>query len=195
MTIRLTPNQYRTLIRSVFLARTVVDRAELQDDTAARDIRALMETVQAAAPAFEAEAMFDGDPGQGAALVAGEQDSLLSILEWYEEYGFWDILEERLAMRDITEERSEAQWHWLPDAEKDKIYEQHLDYYFAEFAERGIINLRLVPPDPDAPPLAPWVPHFGDAPGDGGGPGGSAGGKIIEFPGKRARKPEEPQEP
>lgn len=192
MTLRLTPNQYRTLVRALFIARKVLDGSELQDDTPARDMKSLITTVHEAAEAFGSQAMFEGNPADGGVLVQVEQDSLTAITEWYEEFAFWDILEERLAMRDIADERTEAQWTWLPEAEKNAIYDKYLDFYFDEFAANGVQNLRIGPADPERKHLPPWMPTFENedlAPPDPPAPGG--GSKIIEFPGRPKRKPGE----
>lgn len=189
MTLRLTPGEFRTLLRCMFLARTVVDGAGLDDDTASRDVAALQTTIHAAAANFGAEAMFDGDPAKGAKLHKEEEDTLFSILDWYEDTGFWDNLEERLAMRDIAETITQAQWHWMSNEEKDKLFNETVEVYYNEFSDLGIDNLRLVPPDPDKVMLPPWSENFDPANPDTPAPAG-AGGKIIEFPGKRPRKSE-----
>lgn len=194
MTLRLTPNQYRTLVRALFIAKKVIDGSELQDDSPAKDMKSLISTVHEAADSFDATSLFEGNPADGGVLARIEQDSLSAIAEWYEEFAFWDILEERLAMRDLAEERTEAQWNWLPENEKNAIYDKHLDYYFEEFATNGVQNLRISAEKPGNKTTEPWIPSFDPAdldPADPQSKSTSGGNKIIEFPGKPKRKPGE----
>jgi len=61
----------------------------------------------------------------------------------YEEYKFWDRLEQMLAYRDLTENRSFEQWNWLPESEKQRLYNSMLDKYDDEFTFCGLQNLYL----------------------------------------------------
>lgn len=189
MTLRLTPTQFRTLVRSLFIAKRVVDGAELQDDTPSADMKSLITAVHGAAGDFDSLSLFESDPLEGGSLIQPEQESLGAIADWYDEFAFWDILEERLAMRDIARERTEAQWNWLPEAERNKIYDQHMDFYYEEFATNGVLNLRLVPPSDEDAAVPPWTPQFQTE--NEGEPEAKGTGKILEFPSKPKRKPGE----
>lgn len=205
MTIRLTPRQYRTLVKMAWLASRVAHGSEQHESDTVRSILELADTICNLAGDFQAEDMFEpvppnpdeepapefsvGGPEPLAVRLTEElEEEMAGIIEWFEEYSFWEILEDRLAMRDISEERSEAQWNWLPDSEKDRLYNQFVDFYFEEFAESGLASLRLVPPQPgDGPKPEPWS----GAPA----PEPERGGKIIDFPkggrpdGKPGKKP------
>ena len=210
MTLRLTPKQYRSLVKMAWIASRVAQGSELQESESVDQIMEVTDLLCTAAPDFAAEDMFDtvaeteapvefrvAEPTALVVRLKPEiEEELQSMIEWFEEFSFWDVLEDRLAMRDISEERTEAQWNWLPDAEKDRIYDKYLDYYFEEFSENGISNLQLVPPEPGKPriplgwgegsPADPASPH--QAPGD----KVKRPAKIIEFPGGDRSGPGKP---
>jgi hypothetical protein len=219
MTLRLTPKQYKTLIKMAWIASRVSQGSEQQESDTVEQILQLTDHLCTAAADFGANDLFETVESQtdsGPAFSVGNpppltvrlkpelEDELLSIIEWFEEFSFWDILEDRLAMRDISEERTEAQWNWLPDAEKDRIYDKYQNYYFEEFSEAGIGNLRLVQPEPGKPrvPLG-WGDGNADSGSDVGPslatPGshdpaspGRRPAKIIEFPGGGPGSPRGP---
>ena len=222
MTLRLTPKQYRTLLKMAWMASRVSQGSELQDSDTITQILDLTDHLCTLAPQFDADDMFDrveesadtpeefrGGPPLPLTvrLKPDLEEELLSIIEWFEEFSFWDILEDRMAMRDISEERTEAQWNWLPEAEKDRIYDKYLDFYYEEFSEAGISNLRLVPPEPGKPriPLG-----WGDGSPSGADPASPAApdgsvhspadksrrpAKIIEFPGGKGGPDSGPGKP
>jgi len=206
MTIRLTPRQYRTLVKMAWLASRVAHGAEVTDSDTVTGILDLTDFLCNLAPSFGAEDMFETvtiptdiveesdfsvgtTPPVTVRLETSVEEELLSLVEWFEEYSFWEILEDRLAMRDISEERTEAQWNWLPDAEKDRIYNKYVDFYFEEFAETGVSSLRLIQPEPGTSPI-PLGWGDGSATSLPDSPTAEPGiekrlrsGKIIEFPG------------
>jgi hypothetical protein len=200
MTLRLTPKQYKTLVKMAWISSRVVQGSEQQDSETVEQILEMTDHLCTVAPDFGAEDFFESveaeeeepsfsvgaPPPLTVRLQADVEDELMALIEWFEEFSFWDILEDRLAMRDISEERTEAQWNWLPDAEKDRIYDKYLNFYFEEFSEHGISSLRLVQPEPGKPvvPLG-WGEGAGPAAPAGHGPSesGRRPGKIIEFPG------------
>lgn len=205
MTMRLTPKQYRTLVKMAWIASRVAHGSELTESETVESILDLTDQICNLAPDFAAEDLFETveppevsqskeefsvgtPPPITVRLESSTEEELMSIIEWFEEYSFWEILEDRLAMRDISEERTEAQWNWLPDAEKDRLYNKYVDYYFEEFAETGISTLRLIPlaPGKSAIPLG-WgdgstmVTQAKDA--ERGTEKRARSSKIIEFPG------------
>jgi hypothetical protein len=229
MTIRLTPKQYKTLAKMAWLSERLAVGSELQESETVSQILALSKLIYEKAGDFDAGDMFpapgdarpagprigadsrqndknetDGNAGisEGTRFTEAIESELFGILEWYEEYSFWDLLEDRLAMRDVSDDRTEAQWNWLPDSEKDRIYYKHLDFYYEEFAENGVMNLRLVAPDPDKPRIPYGWSEEGSAepaardteePDRPASPRGRQG-KIIEFPGSPKAPPKKPRE-
>jgi len=206
MTVRLTPRQYRTLVKMAWLASRVAHGAEISDSETVTGILDLTDFLCNLAPEFGAEDMFETveiptellaesefsvgtSPPVTVRIESSVEEELLSIIEWFEEYSFWEILEDRLAMRDISEERTEAQWNWLPDAEKDRLYDKYVDFYFEEFAETGVSSLRLIQPEPGTSPIPlGWgdgnPQQQTETPDSENGPEKRPrSGKIIEFPG------------
>lgn len=207
MTLRLTPNQYKSLMKMAWLANYVAKASEIQDSETAKEIVAMAQIVIAKAPEFGAEEMLsdelrglapvrqiESEPGETImpGLYRPEiEEDLANILEWFEEFSFWELLEDRLSMRDISEERSEAQWNWLPDTEKDRLYYQHMNFYFEEFSENGLANLHITPSDPEkAKKSASWQgdDEMKTSPKERQAPVKDKGPTIIQFPGKPTRK-------
>ncbi len=213
MTLRLTPRQYKALLRMAWLSQRICAGSELHEGESVIGIHELSSQLYAMAEEFGAadalgpnalsgpakndteESMFASElPG---ILKPEIEEELASIVEWYEEYSFWELLEDRMAMRDIAEQRSEAQWNWLPESEKDKIYFDNINQYFEDFAENGINNLRLQPDFVVERPF--YVGQDGDQNSNESAskdqrPGKSSTtssrkAKIIEFPGKDRKKP------
>ncbi len=205
MTLRLTPKQYKTLVKMAWISSRVAQGSEQPDSDTVENILQLTDHICSAAPDFDAEDLFEmvestdntgsdfsvgTPPPLSIRLNSAIESELLSIIEWFEEFSFWDVLEDRLAMRDIAEERSEAQWNWLPEAEKDRIYDKYLEYYFEAFSETGVASLRLVEPKPGQPrtPLGWSDGSSPEKPAPGTEPGHRPA-KIIEFPGSSDGKP------
>lgn len=206
MTLRLTPREYRALLRMAWIARRTI-ALSAQESQNIDDMVRLGESIQAQAETFGAADILPQTPAVSAlpgstleeslGFVApnGGEDPLMAlpalpgllreeveielsdICGWQDEYQFWDRLEQMLSFRDITERFTMEEWDWLPDSGKEENYNEILDSYTTEFSTNGIARLRINTEDrPESD--SPQFKTFSPPPGS----GRRSEGKIISFP-------------
>jgi hypothetical protein len=145
MKIELTKEQYRKLIELLFLGNWIANatRTGVKGDEMRTDYQDIEKYILSFAGDFRAGDAVLKEEGEYFTTMQFEE-SLIPLIEGYDEYTFWEELADRLANRDLLKEIGPVRI--LKDEHmerKDTIEER----YQEEFEKNGLRNLILSKPD------------------------------------------------
>lgn len=143
MTIDLTPAQYETLIKLVYLGEWMANGIRGEED---RDERVFQATQHFYSYADEAGARslieYDKEYRQYFPTHALDEDAaVVQFREEYDDEVFWDELIEKLAMRDFANQYGEQHWFSSGEQGASDIQGVFIKKYIDEFEAHGVENL------------------------------------------------------
>ncbi|MBI4252570.1 hypothetical protein HY623_00090 [Candidatus Uhrbacteria bacterium] len=143
MTIELTPAQYETLLKLVYLGEWMANGIRTEEE---RDEKIHQAAQHFYSYADEADAgaliEYDKEYHQYVSTPALDDDAeIVRFREEYDDEVFWDELIEKLAMRDFANRYGEE--HWFSGGVQDgsDIQSGFINKYVDEFEANGIGNL------------------------------------------------------
>ncbi|MEK7122664.1 MAG: hypothetical protein AAB855_02300 [Patescibacteria group bacterium] len=145
MTIELTPAQYASLLKLVYLGEWMTNGIRVEEE---RDERAHQAAQHFYSYAQEAGAanLVEYDKELRQYLPTQQLDEDSDVERFREEYDaeiFWDELIERLAMRDFMSVYGDQQWLGGSTPETGELQGGFIEKYAREFEEHGVDNLVL----------------------------------------------------
>lgn len=145
MTIDLTPAQYTTLLKLVYLGEWMANGIRTEEE---RD-----EKVHQAAQNFYSYATEAGAGDRveydklhrhySPTQALDEDPDVMRFREEYDGEIFWEELIERLAMRDFIERYGNQQWFGGPVSKTPELQSGFIEKYACEFEQNGVENLVL----------------------------------------------------
>lgn len=140
MQIELTNTQYRKLAALIFLGEWIVGGGEKEEETR-KELQAAADAFYALAPSFEAGDWIEHCPDCGG-IHANQvmEESLLPLVDEYDENTFWDVLSHHLAYRDVT---VASDGEPLPKEFEMRLWRRK-EQYEQEFQKHGLDHVRLV---------------------------------------------------
>lgn len=150
MTFELTPAQYETLLKLVYLGEWMANGIRTEEE---RD-----ERVHQAAQHFYSYADEAGSPSlveydkkyrQYFPTSALDEDpEVMRFREEYDDEVFWDELIEKLSMRDFVRRYGEGQWFSSGMHESTELQSSFIKRYVDEFEANGVDNLVIKGDEP-----------------------------------------------
>lgn len=145
MTIDLTPAQYATLLKLVYLGEWMSNGIRVEEERDERVHQAAQHFYSYAAEAGAGDRVeYDKLHRQYFPAQALDEDT--DVMRFREEYDgeiFWDELIERLALRDFKDRYGDQQWFGGPVSETTELQSEFIEKYTREFEQNGIDNLVL----------------------------------------------------
>jgi len=142
MTLNLTPEEYRALMKVVFLGNWMAN-AYREEPLAEFDN--IEQVLLAQASTFNAEDIVEYDPKKKTWVHTrafeddlGEKIDEYNIEALYDELGYW------LARRDLINEIGEADASRMTPAELSNAAQAHLEKYDEEFDDNGIERIGII---------------------------------------------------
>lgn len=144
MKLELTKEQYLSLLKALSIASWVsMSITEIEDDLEL-DFEPLEQYVMSKHKDFsvEEEVFFDKDTNSYYPTQDFE-DSILPIIDIFEDTTFWEELTHRLARRDMQDKYGEASVDAMDPLERLNLEEEYLIKYSEEFSQFGVHRLRV----------------------------------------------------
>lgn len=145
MTIELTPAQYNSLLKLVYLGEWMANGIRTEEERDERSHQAAQHFYSYAQEAGM-EDRVEYDKGLLQYLPTQQLDEDPDVARFREEYDaeiFWDELIERLAMRDFMSMYGDQQWLGSSVPETNDLQSGFIERYAAEFEKHGVDNLVL----------------------------------------------------
>lgn len=147
MDIPFTKQQFKTLLRAVWIAETVKNRYTATDEEVDTDIQNLEQYIYSLAKQAGCENCVTFDDTTHTYLPTTQLEQGMGAIQDMSEYNeniFWEKLEQGMMARDIHELYTDEQWASLSAEEADTLQEQLLERWQAEFVAHGVNRLRAV---------------------------------------------------
>ena len=139
--IELTPDQYRQLMKLVYLGYWMSSAHKDDSEPLVDDIEQLMYTY---APVFGFNDIVEFDTTINKYLPSSDFEEELEIpVQEYDDYVFWEELAWRMAERDFTKKYDHAQILCMTGDEILREKNTLADRYFEEFGINGVENLHF----------------------------------------------------
>lgn len=147
MNIELTPEQYRTLLKTIFIANWILpDEIDEEHSDSIEKFQNLFQTVLVKAGDFGAKDLVEYDEESKEHILGHEMDhdsDLMHVLEEFNDRNFWEELLYRLVSRDMIEKFGEKTLEEMEPEERMEKEQDFFDRYGDEFETNGLDNLRL----------------------------------------------------
>ncbi len=141
MDIPLSEDQYRALLKLIAMGEWVAHAhtSEQEDDECSR----IEQYVYSFAGRFGAADLVQKERGR---YYPGKEleDATTPVIEEYDREGFWDMLVDMLAARDLAAEHGEEGLQNLPREEFLEQMDERASVYEEEFEEYGVDRLQIV---------------------------------------------------
>ena len=141
MEIKLTKDQYKTLLKTVFLGNWLINAPRVEP---VKEFDEMEEYIFSHAEQFGLTDEVEKEQGTGATVPSKTfEDSVSPYIDEYNQDNMWQELIFALAHRDLVEDVGEDNIKEMaPDTFSEKLGELQ-DKYEKEFTENGILNLRI----------------------------------------------------
>jgi len=145
MKIELTNKQYRDLIELLFLGNWIANasRTGAEGDKRIEKYEKVEAHILSHAKHFQAEDVVNVE-GNDFYTTMNFEETLIPIVEEYDEFTFWEEISRKLANRDLL--RQIGPVRQLKDEHLKRMYEIE-EQYQIEFEKNGIKNLELIKKD------------------------------------------------
>ena len=142
--LALTPLQFKTLLRMVYMANTVVNGH--RDEDYAKEYDDLEQYVfsrakDAGFPAATAHHKMAGEEHHHPSLIFENDPEVNALLDEYDVHIMIELLSEKLAERDIELAHGQSAKEKMPERDYLKLLEFTADNYDKEFLANGLKNL------------------------------------------------------
>ena len=146
MEIPFTKDQYKTLLRAVYMADVMKNKYAETSGDVDRDMQKQAQYVYSVAPQMGCEEYVTQDEdGVLCATTLVEQGmGVLPDVEKYENSALWYGLSMAMMARDVHELYTDTQWDEMTEEEKDALQEKLLNQWDTEFVAHGVERLRVV---------------------------------------------------
>lgn len=143
MTIELTPAQYETLLKLVYLGEWMTNGVRIEEERDEQIHQAAQHFYSYADEAGASELIrYDKEYRQYIPTRAlDENNDVERFRDEYDEEVFWDELIEKLSMRDFMRLYGEQEWFAGSMSETGQIKSGIIQKYVDEFEARGVDNL------------------------------------------------------
>ncbi|KIL34184.1 hypothetical protein SD71_21190 [Cohnella kolymensis] len=144
MKIELNKKQYRDLIELLFLGNWVANasRTGAEGDEMLEQYEEIYDYILSHATTFEADDVVQQE-GKQFYTTMDFDESIMPIVEDYDDYTFWEQLSLKLAERDLLRELGPVSFN---EAHRERMYEIAEEYEI-EFEKNGLKNLTLMKPE------------------------------------------------
>ncbi|MCD9025464.1 hypothetical protein [Cohnella silvisoli] len=145
MKLELTKKQYRDLIELLFLGNWMANasRTGAEGDERLEKYEEIQNYVISQAKHFQAEDVVKAE-GNEFYTTMDFEESLMPIVEEYDEYTFWEQISMKLAKRDLLREIGPVRQ--LKEEHRERMYEIE-EQYETEFEKNGLKNLEIINKD------------------------------------------------
>ena len=145
MTIELTPAQYETLLKLVYLGEWMSNGIRIEEERDGRTAQAAQYFYSYASEAG-ASTLIEYDAQGREYIPTRELEEDTDVTRFRDEYDaevFWDELVERLSMRDMMQMYGDQQWAGGTLSQQTEQQRQYSEKYAVEFEQNGVENLVL----------------------------------------------------
>lgn len=147
MKIEFDEKQYNALIRLVFLGRQMMEYVNEEESDEAlidNEYEALEQYILSFFKNFGADDCVEFSAKHKAFFTTRAfEDAMQPVIDSYDDWRFWEELEDRLSARDLVEKVGPETAEKLEFEERYKMMESISQRYEEEFVENGIQNLIL----------------------------------------------------
>lgn len=146
MKINLTKEEYKTLVKALFLANWVISAYEVGEKPAKKPFSKLEQKILSLAKDFGQDNLveYDEDLKMYFNTRKFEDELLDKFITPYDNYTFWEELIDRLSKRDLFSDYGQTELQKMEEKEIIEKLSQYEDIYSKEFEENGIENLKIV---------------------------------------------------
>jgi hypothetical protein len=145
MKLELTNKQYRDLIELLFLGNWIANasRTGAKGDERLEKYEEIEDYILSQAKHFQAEDVVKSEENDFYTTMDFEE-SLMPIVEEYDEFTFWEQISMKLAKRDLLREIGPVRQ--LKDEHRERMYDIE-EHYENEFEKNGLKNLEIINKD------------------------------------------------
>jgi hypothetical protein len=142
MKLELTKKQYRELIELLFLGNWIANasRTGAEGDERLEKYEEIQDYILSQAKHFQAEDIVKAE-GNEFYTTMDFEESLMPIVEEYDEFTFWEQISLKLAKRDLLREIGPVRQ--LNEEHRKRMYEIEYQYEI-EFEKNGLKNLEII---------------------------------------------------
>ncbi|MCB1141663.1 MAG: hypothetical protein H7A24_13185 [Leptospiraceae bacterium] len=144
MELKLTEAQYKTLLKSITISSWITSILTENDEIDVSDIDELEQYILSQSEEFNSKESVFFDEEMNTYFATQEiEESVVPIIDTYEEYCFWDEITHRLARRDLIQEEGEEAVINMDPLNRMELEEEYLVKYSEEFSQYGIHRLTI----------------------------------------------------
>lgn len=144
--LALTPEQFKTLLRMVYIANTVVNGHRDLDFKAQYDDLeqyVFSRAKDAGYPAATSRHKLAGEEHHHPSRIFENDPEVNKLMDEYDLHIMLELLSEKLAERDIEVLHGKDVKEKMPEEDYENLLEERADMYDTEFLLRGLTNLAL----------------------------------------------------
>ncbi|MBI3194719.1 MAG: hypothetical protein HYZ34_09690 [Ignavibacteriae bacterium] len=145
ITITLSKEQYKALLKTVYLGEWLINSHAVTDDEMEQDVEDIEQQVYSyAALAGQTEWIEFNESFLKFFPTLDMEIELMDYIEEYNDNNFWDELLDNLATRDLIEKYGEEKVNAMPVKEFSKLHFDLTKQYDDEFVAHNLDRLRII---------------------------------------------------
>jgi hypothetical protein len=145
--LALTPEQFKTLLRMVYIANTIAN-GHRDDGDFLKDYDDLEQYIfsrakEAGFPAATERHQIDGEEHHHPSRIFEEDIEVNTLLDAYDLYIVFDLLSDKFAERDIEKKYGPNAKDRMPEKDYDELLVEHAEEYQQLLATNGFKNIKI----------------------------------------------------